>query len=76
MEKVQAVIDFLLTHKLVFTALIVILISIIRRMVLSMIRGVVAFVSEAQRSWLSRTKHGPFNTNVLLRFILWQTKNT
>ncbi|MCG9578706.1 mechanosensitive ion channel family protein [Vibrio tubiashii] len=74
MEKVQAVIDFLLTHKLVFTALIVILISIIRRMVLSMIRGDVAFVSEEQRSWMSRTKNGTFITTVLLLFILWQSE--
>lgn len=74
MEKVQAVIDFLLTHKLVFTALIIILISIVRRMVLSMIRGDVAFVSEEQRSWMSRTKNGTFITTVLLLFILWQSE--
>jgi len=73
-EKVQAVIDFLLTHKLVFTALIIILISIVRRMVLSMIRGDVAFVSEEQRSWMSRTKNGTFITTVLLLFILWQSE--
>ncbi|MDC5855750.1 mechanosensitive ion channel family protein [Vibrio europaeus] len=74
MEKVQAVIDFLLTHKLVFTVLIIVLIALVRRIVLSMIRGDVAFVSEEQRSWMSRTKNGTFITTVLLLFILWQSE--
>ncbi|MDC5806372.1 mechanosensitive ion channel family protein [Vibrio europaeus] len=74
MEKVQAVIDFLLTHKLVFTVLIIVLIALVRRIILSMIRGDVAFVSEEQRSWMSRTKNGTFITTVLLLFILWQSE--
>jgi len=73
-EKVQVVVDFLLTHKLVFTALIIVLISIIRRIVLSMIRGDVDFVSEEQRNWMSRTKNGTFILTVLVLFVLWQSE--
>ncbi|KJY83877.1 mechanosensitive ion channel protein MscS [Vibrio galatheae] len=74
MEKVQAVIDFLLTHKFVFTALIVALIYLIRRAILSTIRGDVAFVSEKQRNWMSRTKNGTFIFTLLLLFVLWQAE--
>lgn len=74
MEKVQAVIDFLLTHKLLFTVLIIMMISLIRRLILSMIRGDDAFVSEDQRNWMSRTKNGSFITLVLLLFVLWQSE--
>ncbi|MDF4735687.1 mechanosensitive ion channel family protein, partial [Vibrio parahaemolyticus] len=46
MEKVQLVVDFLLTHKLIFTALIFAIMWLIRRAILSMIRGDHAFLSE------------------------------
>lgn len=74
MEKAQVVIDFLLTHKLVFSALIVITISLLRKLVLSKIRGEVAFVSEKQRNWMSRTKNGTFIITVLTLFVLWQSE--
>lgn len=74
MEKAQAVIDFLLTHKLIFTVCIILLVTLIRRFTLSMIRGDVAFVSEYQRSWMSRTKNGSFIITVLMLFILWQSE--
>ncbi|RTZ17225.1 mechanosensitive ion channel family protein [Vibrio aquaticus] len=74
MEKAQVVIDFLLTHKLVFTVLIITMIAIVRRIVLSLIRGDVDFVSEDQRSWMSRTKNGTFAITVLLLFVLWQSE--
>lgn len=74
MEKVQVVIDFLLTHKLVFTVLIIFFIAMIRRLVLWKIRGDVAFVSEEQRNWMSRTKNGTFILTVLLLFVLWQSE--
>lgn len=74
METAQFALDFLLTHKLVFTALIIVLIYIVRRIVLSLIRGDVAFVSEEQRSWMSRTKNGAFALTVILLFILWQSE--
>ncbi|MEF1254914.1 mechanosensitive ion channel family protein [Vibrio sp. M260112] len=74
MEKVQAVIDFLLTHKLMFTVLIIVMISLGRRLILSRIRGEVAFVTEKQRNWMSRTKNGSFIVLVMLLFILWQSE--
>lgn len=74
MEKAQVVIDFLLTHKLVFSALIIITISLLRKLVLSKIRGEVAFVSEKQRNWMSRTKNGTFIITVLTLFVLWQSE--
>ncbi|UPQ89778.1 mechanosensitive ion channel family protein [Vibrio sinaloensis] len=74
MEKAQVVIDFLLTHKLVFSALIIITISLMRKLVLSKIRGEVAFVSEKQRNWMSRTKNGTFIITVLTLFVLWQSE--
>ena len=74
MEKVLSVIDFLLTHKVVFTALIIVLVYILRRFILSKIRGDVAFVSEEQRNWMSRTKNGSFALLVILLFILWKSE--
>ncbi|MCG9682174.1 mechanosensitive ion channel family protein [Vibrio sp. Isolate23] len=74
MEKVQVVIDFLLTHKFIFTALIMVCVVVIRRIILSKIRGDVAFVSEKQRNWMSRTKNGAFAVTVLLLFILWKSE--
>ncbi len=74
MEKVQAVIDFLLNHKTIFSILIIVFISLIRRVVLSKIRGDVAFLTENQRKWMSRTKNGSFSTIVILLFILWQSE--
>ncbi|RJX75389.1 mechanosensitive ion channel family protein [Vibrio sinensis] len=74
MEKAQIVIDFLLTHKMVFTCLIVFIIAIIRRLTLSKIRGDVNFVSEDQRKWMSRTKNGTFALTIVLLFVLWQSE--
>lgn len=74
MEKVHAAIDFLLTQKLLFTAIIIMFIILIRRLILWKIRGDVAFVSEEQRNWMSRTKNGSFALTVLLLFILWQSE--
>ncbi|MDA0148108.1 mechanosensitive ion channel family protein [Vibrio sp. LaRot3] len=74
MEKAKVVIDFLLTHKVLFSALILLLIAIFRRITLSKIRGDVAFVTEEQRNWMSRTKNGTFAFTVLVLFILWQSE--
>ena len=58
MNHLYLVIDFLLTHKFIFTLLIIGLITIVRKIVLSKIRGDVAFITEKQRSWMSRTRTG------------------
>ena len=46
MNHLYLVIDFLLTHKFIFTLFIIGLITIIRKIVLSKIRGDVAFITE------------------------------
>ncbi|MGI9945894.1 mechanosensitive ion channel family protein [Vibrio hyugaensis] len=74
MEKVQLVVDFLLTHKIVFTALILLFIILLRRLILSRIRGDDAFITEKQRNWMSRTKNGTFAITLLVLFILWQSE--
>ncbi|KOE81567.1 mechanosensitive ion channel protein MscS [Vibrio alginolyticus] len=74
MEKAVAVWDFLLTHKLVFTTLIMVMIILIRRLVLSQIRGDVAFITEKQRKWMSRTKNGIFGLTIVILFVLWQSE--
>ena len=74
MEKVQLVVDFLLTHKILFSALILLFIIVLRRLILSRIRGDDAFITEEQRSWMSRTKNGMFALTLILLFILWQSE--
>lgn len=74
MEKMWQVIDFLMAHKGLFSALIIAVVLIIRRITLSQIRGDVAFLSEDQRNWMSRTKNGTFAIIVVTLFILWQSE--
>ncbi|MGF1709733.1 mechanosensitive ion channel family protein [Vibrio kagoshimensis] len=74
MEKLWQVFDFLLAHKFIFSALIIVLILIVRRVTLSKIRGDVAFLSEEQRNWMSRTKNGTFAIIVVTLFVLWKSE--
>ena len=74
MDKVMEVINFLIAHKLLLSALIVVIISLIRRLVLTKIRGEELFLSEEQRKWMSRTKNGTFSILILLLFILWRSE--
>ncbi|CAE6930490.1 COG0668 Small-conductance mechanosensitive channel [Vibrio sp. B1REV9] len=74
MEKVQLVVDFLLTHKVVFSALILVFVMLLRRFILSRIRGDDAFITEEQRNWMSRTKNGTFAITLIVLFILWQSE--
>lgn len=74
MEKVQLVVDFLLTHKMLFTALIILVVWLARRFILGLIRGDHAFLSEKQRSWMSTTKNGTSTVTLLILFMLWQSE--
>nr|WP_237732754.1 mechanosensitive ion channel family protein [Shewanella schlegeliana] len=56
------------------TVLIIVLISMIKRLVISQIRGDVAFLTEVQRKWMSRTKNGTFILIIVILFMLWQTE--
>ncbi len=67
-------VDFLMVHKFLFTLLIILFITIIRRLVLAKIRGEELFLTEEQRKWMSRTKNGAFSIIVLLIFLLWKSE--
>lgn len=73
-DKIALAVDFLLEHKLLLTVLIIILISVIKRFIISSIRGDVAFLSDVQRKWMSRTKNGTFILIMVVLFVLWQTE--
>ncbi|MBY7768269.1 mechanosensitive ion channel family protein [Vibrio fluvialis] len=72
MEKLNAVIDYLLTHKLIFTLIILLFAVFMRRVALSQIRGDAAFLTEYQRKWMSSTKNGTFAATLFVLFVLWQ----
>ncbi|NAW58299.1 MULTISPECIES: mechanosensitive ion channel family protein [unclassified Vibrio] len=74
MEKVVVVWDFLINHKLLFTALIMLLVVLLRRLILARIRGDDAFLSDKQRKWMSRTKNSSFAMFLLMMFMLWQSE--
>ncbi|MEZ9369029.1 mechanosensitive ion channel family protein [Shewanella sp. 10N.286.51.B2] len=74
MVKLNIVIDFLLAHKFLLTVLVIMLISLTKRLIVSKIRGDVAFLSEGQRKWMSRTKNSSFIIIVVILFLLWQTE--
>lgn len=74
MEELNRVVEFLLENKLLFSLLIVGLILMIRRVTLSGIRGDVAFLSEDQRKWMSRTKNGSFAVIMVSLFLLWRSE--
>ncbi|PSU35807.1 mechanosensitive ion channel family protein [Photobacterium lutimaris] len=73
-EKLLSVIDFLTENKMLLSVLIITFVLMCRRLVLKQIRGDVAFVSEHQRKWMSRTKNGTFTLTVLVLFMLWQSE--
>ncbi|MEC4724815.1 mechanosensitive ion channel family protein [Shewanella sp. D64] len=74
MDNLTLVIDFLANHKLLLTLLIIILISAIKRFIIYKVRGDVAFLTESQRKWMSRTKNGTFILLMVVLFMLWQTE--
>ncbi|WP_299806681.1 mechanosensitive ion channel family protein [uncultured Shewanella sp.] len=74
MDKLNIALEFLLNHKLLLTILIIVLISLVKRLVISQIRGDVAFLTEVQRKWMSRTKNGTFLLIIIILFMLWQTE--
>ncbi|WP_428477259.1 mechanosensitive ion channel family protein [Photobacterium japonica] len=68
------VINFLMAHKVILSLLFMAFVLLLRRVALSQIRGDVAFISEHQRKWMSRTKNGTFGLIVITLFILWQSE--
>ena len=74
MKEVMIVINFLMAHKVILSLLFMAIVLLLRRVALSQIRGDVAFISEHQRKWMSRTKNGTFGLIVITLFILWQSE--
>lgn len=72
MEKLNVVVEYLLTHKLIFSAIILAVMIVLRRVALAQIRGDGAFLSEHQRKWMSSTKNGTFVVTLFILFVLWQ----
>ncbi|MGC9422448.1 mechanosensitive ion channel family protein [Vibrio sp.] len=74
MEHINAIVDYLLTNKLVLTLLVLSVIVLIKRIALAQIRGDVSFLSEEQRKWMSRTKNGAFVISLMILFVLWKSE--
>ena len=74
MDIITEIFTYLLTHKLLFTALIIAVITIVRRIILSQVRGNDFFVTETQRKWMSRTKNGTFILMLVIVFALWRSE--
>ncbi|MDA9556551.1 mechanosensitive ion channel family protein [Vibrio sp.] len=72
MDAISSLWDFLVTHKFLFTALIIFGMGIVKIIILYRIRGNAALLSDRQRKWSVRTKNGVFVFTVLFLFILWQ----
>jgi small-conductance mechanosensitive channel len=66
--------DYLSTHKLLTSILIIFLILVVRRISLSRIRGDAALITEKQRKWMSRTKNGTFALILVAIFLLWKAE--
>ncbi|CCO44769.1 putative Small-conductance mechanosensitive channel [Vibrio nigripulchritudo SOn1] len=74
MEVLDQALGFLLENKLLLSALVILVIVLIRKFIISMIRGDVNFLSEDQRKWISRTKNGTFSVIIITLFLLWQSE--
>ncbi|OBU17249.1 mechanosensitive ion channel protein MscS [Photobacterium aquimaris] len=74
MDKITEIFTYLLMNKLLFTILIIVIIAIVRRLILSQVRGDEFFVTETQRKWMSRTKNGTFILTLLVLFLLWRSE--
>ncbi|WP_297476533.1 mechanosensitive ion channel family protein [uncultured Photobacterium sp.] len=72
MDIITEIFTYLLTNKLLFTIIIVAIIALVRRFILSQVRGDEFFVTETQRKWMSRTKNGAFILTLATLFILWR----
>ncbi|MEC6816072.1 mechanosensitive ion channel family protein [Photobacterium toruni] len=74
MDIITETFTYLLANKLLFTIIIVAIIAIVRRVILSQVRGDEFFVTETQRKWMSRTKNGTFILTLVVLFALWRSE--
>ena len=69
MEVLNQAVGFLAENKLISSALLILLIVLVRRIVISLIRGDVNFLTEDQRKWISRTKNSAFSVIIITLFL-------
>ncbi|MEC6796195.1 mechanosensitive ion channel family protein [Photobacterium sp. S4TG1] len=74
MDIMTEIFTTLLANKVIFSVLIITIILIMRRIILSQVRGDEFFVTETQRKWMSRTKNGTFILTLVVLFILWRSE--
>ncbi|MDP2571464.1 mechanosensitive ion channel family protein [Vibrio penaeicida] len=74
MEVLNQAVGFLAENKLISSALLILLIVLVRRIIISLIRGDVNFLTEDQRKWISRTKNSAFSVIIITLFLLWQSE--
>ncbi|MBY5991380.1 mechanosensitive ion channel family protein [Ferrimonas balearica] len=74
MEKAQEILTFLLENKLLFSLILIFVVLLIRRLILSQIRGRALFLSEGQRTGISFTKNASFTLLVVALFLLWKSE--
>ncbi|GLQ73625.1 mechanosensitive ion channel family protein [Vibrio penaeicida] len=74
MEVLNQAVGFLAENKLISSALLILLIVLVRRIVISLIRGDINFLTEDQRKWISRTKNSAFSVIIITLFLLWQSE--
>ncbi|SMY34654.1 Mechanosensitive ion channel [Photobacterium malacitanum] len=74
MDIITEIFTYLLMNKLLFSVLIIAIIAIVRRLILSQVRGDEFFVTETQRKWMSRTKNGTFTLTLVVLFLLWRSE--
>ncbi|MEC6907281.1 mechanosensitive ion channel family protein [Photobacterium piscicola] len=74
MDIMTEIFTILLANKVIFSVLIITIILIMRRIILSQVRGDEFFVTETQRKWMSRTKNGTFILTLVVLFILWRSE--
>ena len=74
MEVLNQAVGFLAENKLISSALLILLIVLVRRIVITLIRGDVNFLTEDQRKWISRTKNSAFSVIIITLFLLWQSE--
>ncbi|MCJ2376361.1 mechanosensitive ion channel family protein [Vibrio sp. ZSDZ34] len=74
MEDTEKVIEFLWTNKFLFSLLVISFILIVRRLILSGIRGDVLFLSDQQRKWMFFTKNSAFGILVVCLFLIWKSE--
>lgn len=74
MSQLTTFLSYLLESKLTITLIVLVLILLIRKIILSQIRGEVAFITEGQRKWMSRTKNGSFALLLIVMFLIWKVE--